>query len=188
MVDERPLQFGGAGLPCSGGGLVVFKPVPCSASKREVELVDALLGRPLVVMGYTFIVLQPILDVLVDLTVIRYRANKGRWPSGNRPFAKIPKARVRHATNNGSTRYAPSYRFFLPLPRGMRKQAQVTIAITFEHPTAEKPSLIVGRATSARGRESAPFFIPLLCLTASVVCCANALPNLVKPCHSHGAK
>lgn len=55
---------------------MVIKPVPRSAFKREVEVVEALLSRPFVVAGYAFIVLQPILDVLLDLTEER------RWSPG----------------------------------------------------------------------------------------------------------
>lgn len=75
---------------------------------------------------------------------------------------------------------------FLLLPRGIREQAQVTMAEKFEWPRA------VGRA-HGNGREGialailqgCPYLIFLLC---AVVCCTNALSNLAKPYHVCGEK
>ncbi|KAM7314340.1 hypothetical protein ISCGN_004124 [Ixodes scapularis] len=78
---------------------------------------------------------------------------------------------------------------FLPLPRGIREQAQVTMATTFKRQRAESDEQgAYGNGTEGIALailRGCPYLILLLC-TDSVVCCTNALSKLAEPYHVCG--
>ncbi|SBO33996.1 hypothetical protein ANAPC4_01434 [Anaplasma phagocytophilum] len=109
LVHERPLQLGDAGVPRRERSLVVLEPVPRSTLQRKVEVLQALLGGPSVMACHALVVMDPVLDVLVDLPVERRRSPRGDgqvndgW-SGHRRGLLLPRTSTRNVTNGGDTK------------------------------------------------------------------------------------